>query len=301
MGRKIEILGSHQVDKNAWDACIQKSASGLIYACTDYLDNLADNWCGIVINDYESVLPVPYRKKFGIKYCYDVPFMQQLGLFSPKYTEVDQELLNCIFSIVPYGDYNFNFLNQPAKGSCVHHNYVISLQDDYAVIEKKFSKDIPFYIARSQKTGLVYQEGSIEEAMQQFRLLYQRRTPHVNNAICHKFTALANAFSKQGKCLVRKVTMPDNELCAIVLLLKDNRRIYNIINGIPTAGRETGANYFLFSEVLKEFQQTGLVFDFEGSDIPGVRQFYKKFGGVNQPYRRLHFNHLPVPLRWLKK
>src|SRR5581483_417242 len=106
----------------AWDKVIRQSASGLIYATTDYLDHLADNWYGIVINGYESVVPVPFRKKFGIKYCYDVPFMPQLGLFSSKYTEVDENLLNCIFSAVRYGDYNFNFLNQPARASSVHHN-----------------------------------------------------------------------------------------------------------------------------------------------------------------------------------
>lgn len=301
MARQINILASHQIDQQAWDQCIRQSASGLIYATTDYLDHLADNWYGIIINGYESVLPVPFRKKFGINYCYDVPFIQQLGLFSSKYTEVDEELLKILFSTVRYGDYNFNFLNQPAKGSSVHHNYVLSLDKSYTDLEKRFSKDISFYITRSQKKGLAYQEGNIEEAMKIFRLLYQHRTPHVSKAICNRFINLAGFLSKQQKCLVRKVITQDNTICAIALLLKDERRIYNIINGIPAAGRETGANYFLFSELLKEFQQTDLIFDFEGSDIPGVKNFYKKFGAVNQPYRRLHFNHLPGWIKWLKK
>lgn len=301
MARQIDILPSHQIDKQAWDQCIRKSASGLIYATTDYLDYLSDNWYGIIINGYESVLPVPFRKKLGIKYCYDVPFIQQLGLFSSKYTEVDQELLNCIFINIKYGDYNFNFLNQPAKANSTHHNYVLSLQGSDASLEENFSKDVLFYVTRSQKRGLLYKEGSIEEAMEIFLQLYQRRTPHISKAICNQFSLLANLLSQRQQCLARKIITPDNDTIAVVLLLKDERRIYNIINGIPAAGRETGANYFLFYEVLKEFQESRLIFDFEGSDIPGVRSFYKKFGAVNQPYRSLHFNDLPLPVRWLKK
>jgi hypothetical protein len=301
MERQIDILASHQVDQQAWNKCIRQSASGLIYATTDYLDHLADNWYGVVINGYESVLPVPFRKKLGIKYCYDVPFMPQLGLFSSRYTEVDEELLKYIFSLVKYGDYNFNFLNQPAKASSIHHNYILSLQDSYTGLSKNFSKDISFYVARSEKQGLIYKEATIEEAMDLFRLLYQKRTPNVSAGICKRFQQLAMLSLKQEKCIVRRIAGEDDKTYAIALLLKDEKRIYNIINGIPQAGREAGANYFLYQELFKEFQQSNLIFDFEGSDIPGVKQFYKKFGAVNQPYKRLHFNHLPLPVRWLKK
>ena len=301
MERQIDILASHQVDKQAWDQCIRQSASGLIYASFDYLDHLADNWCGIIINDYESVLPVPFRQKLGIKYCYDVPFMPQLGLFSYKYTEVDEELLKCIFSTVQYGDYNFNFLNQPAKTTSVHHNYVLSLRDSYADLKKNFSKDVTENIHKAEQKSLQYQQSTIDETIDLYIKLYASRSPHVTRNNYERFRQAARLLEAQGKALTRKVIDSKGNILSTILLLKDERRLYNIMNSTTRTGRKEEANYFLLSEVWKEFQQSGLIFDFEGSDIPGIKQFYKKFGANDQPYRRLHFNHLPAIIKWLKK
>ncbi len=61
------------------------------------------------------------------------------------------------------------------------------------------------------------------------------------------------------------------------------------------------ANHTLLNEVLKEFSERDLLFDFEGSDLPGVKEFYEYFGPVNQPYFHYHFNYLPFPLNLIKR
>ena len=53
--------------------------------------------------------------------------------------------------------------------------------------------------------------------------------------------------------------------------------------------------------MIKEFAGKPLLFDFEGSDIQGVKSFYEKFGAVNQPYFHYHHNQLPGILKLLKK
>ena len=70
------------MDIAKWDACVCNSNNGLIYATSVYLNFMSDDWNGIVVNNYDCVMPIPWRKKFGIRYCYDVPFVQQLGWFS---------------------------------------------------------------------------------------------------------------------------------------------------------------------------------------------------------------------------
>jgi hypothetical protein len=54
-------------------------------------------------------------------------------------------------------------------------------------------------------------------------------------------------------------------------------------------------------EILKEFSGRNLLFDFEGSDLPGVKEFYECFGPIDQPYFHYHFNDLPFPLNLVKK
>ena len=66
-------------------------------------------------------------------------------------------------------------------------------------------------------------------------------------------------------------------------------------------GQHALAGHFLYDSLIKEYSQTGLIFDFEGSDIPGIKHFYKSFGAIEQPYSRIHFNRLPYLLQLLKR
>ncbi|WP_315816464.1 hypothetical protein [Paraflavitalea speifideaquila] len=51
-----------------WDRCIADAPNGLIYGYSFYLDKMADNWDGLVLNNYEAVMPLPWKKKWGIYY-----------------------------------------------------------------------------------------------------------------------------------------------------------------------------------------------------------------------------------------
>src|SRR5215216_511602 len=84
MRNEIEIIPSYNIDREKWDRCVNESSNAMIYAASAYLDHIADNWTGIVAKDYEQVMPVAWRKKFGIRYSYQIPFVQQLGIFCGK-------------------------------------------------------------------------------------------------------------------------------------------------------------------------------------------------------------------------
>ena len=73
------------------------------------------------------------------------------------------------------------------------------------------------------------------------------------------------------------------------------------MNTTTPAGRKTEANHFLLDSIIKEFSDQPFVFDFEGSDLPGVKAFYQNFGPVNEGYLMVKYNNLPWPLSWLKK
>ena len=79
-----------EIDEAKWDKCISKASNGLIYAYSYYLDGMADNWDALVLNDYEVVMPLPWRKKFGFYYLYQPAFTAQLGLFG---RDINKELV----------------------------------------------------------------------------------------------------------------------------------------------------------------------------------------------------------------
>ncbi|MDQ2753359.1 MAG: hypothetical protein M3R72_10095, partial [Bacteroidota bacterium] len=83
-----------------------------MYAQYDYLQVLADNWMGIVVNNYEAIMPIPFRKKWGILYCYNAPFVQQSGLFGNEDEELLKKLMRIAKKHFSYGDLFFNFQNR---------------------------------------------------------------------------------------------------------------------------------------------------------------------------------------------
>ncbi len=300
----VSILPSHKIDAEKWDACVAANSNGLIYATTVYLNAMADNWSGLVIDDYATVMPLPWRKKYGIRYLYTPPFTQQLGIIGN--IEINQtQWLQALQRFVKYGTYLFNYDNNVALhglkvSSC--NNYIIDLNGNYPAIKKRYKKSFKQNIARAAKQQLTYTNSfKVEEPIALFYQYNCLKTNHVSSSDYSRFKQLCNTLCVTGDALIRKVVNSAGEILCIVLLLKDSKRYYNLINYTSPEGRKLEANYFLYDNLLMEFAESHMLFDFEGSDLPGVKAFYESTGAVNQPYYQWQFNKLPWPINVLKR
>lgn len=297
---ELQLLPSYKIDKQKWDECLNNSSVPFIYASSVYLDTMADNWDGIIVGDYECIMPVPWKKKFGIKYVYHVPFMQQSGMFGKKFQQNDINAgIKLMIQSFKYGDYFLNHYNN-FKGGKVCNNYILSLASNYRSISFFYSDKLKADLAKAAKNSLEYEHADADEVINLFRELYAEKIPDVTSKDYKNFYDLCEIKSKENNLIVRKVSS-DKKILAMSLLLKDKLRIYNLMSGTISEGRKMYAGHFLYDSLIKEFSQTGLIFDFEGSDIPGVEHFYKSFGAINQPYTKIHFNNLPYILRLLKR
>jgi hypothetical protein len=111
---------------------------------------------------------------------------------------------------------------------------------------------------------------------------------------------MCKSYQQQGRLIIREA-LADNEIIAVAVLLKSNNRLYNLLSGVTAAGRKNKANHFLYNNIINEFSNKPMIFDFEGSDLPGVAFFYRSFGPKEEPYDFIRWNNLPWPLKWLKK
>jgi len=284
----LSIVPSHQVDRTKWDACIDAAPNRLIYGRSVYLDHVADNWTGIIMNDYDAVMPVPWRKKYGITYSYDVPFLQQTGVFGRCTPAATAAFLQRLQTICRAGYYHFNYCNE-LPGLLPRRNYVLPLTT-YEHLSAGFSKDVKLNIRKAGMSGLTYATGSIDEAVALFKHLYSERLK-ISEDQFERFAKVCGHLHHIGQTIVRKVTDATGETIAAMLLLKDGDRMHNMMNSTTPSGRKHEANYYLFSRLFMEFQDKGLLFDFEGSDKPEIENFYRRFGAKDQPYFR-------YTLRW---
>ena len=117
----IRYLKNSEIDTGKWDETVLGSVNTSIYAYSWYLDIVCDSWDALVEDDYVGVMPLPWKQKVGIKYLYQPPFTQQLGLFSPALIS-EQKTKDYIDAIPPafrYGDINLNKHSRISASSIV--------------------------------------------------------------------------------------------------------------------------------------------------------------------------------------
>ncbi|HTS44639.1 MAG TPA: GNAT family N-acetyltransferase [Puia sp.] len=298
----IRYLKRENIDTNRWDRCIVEATNGLIYAHSFYLDHMARHWDALVLNDYEAVMPLTWNKKLGIKYVYQPPFSQQLGIFSNR--KIDELLMSSFIGITQekfrFAEIFFNAKNQFIRFE-QKSNYILDLKDNYESVSAFYKKDMLKNLKHSKKYDLLYSiSDAFEEAVRLFIKQYRKRIPHVGADDYCRFMELCRIAFEKKMLLVRKTTTSSNELLSIAIFFIDNKRLYNVMSTTLPKGRDIGANHFLYDELIREFSGKNIILDFEGSEIPGIASFYQKFGALNEPYYFFRYNNLPWPLKFLK-
>ena len=297
----LQYLRRNQVDTGKWDQCIDKCPNGLIYAYSFYLDHLAPDWSALVLGDYEAVMPLPLRTKWGVQYIYKPALVASLGVFGQSLTrELVQQFIQAIPPAIKLIDTCLNvgniFLNPPEFHK-LHSNFILPLQLPYEQLYSGYRENIKRNIKRAQKLNNSYStEIGVEEVLRLARM-QPDRSSHVTETDYANFTRLYHFLHQQKKAVACGVYTPANELVASCVYFFSHNRAYYILVGNHPNGRTQGASHFLIDRFIHDNAGTGLLLDFEGGDFRNLAFFYSSFGAQLEIYPALYVNRLPW---WMK-
>src|SRR5437868_14283744 len=101
----------------------------MIYAYSFYLDTMAGYWDALILNDYEAVMPLTWKKKYGISYLYQPPFVAMSGIFGNNLTADDvKAFIHAIPQKFRLIEISLNHANTIADKKTVRqNNYVLNL------------------------------------------------------------------------------------------------------------------------------------------------------------------------------
>jgi hypothetical protein len=298
----IQYIKRSELDTARWDETIDAAQNSLIYAYSFYLDHMSKHWDALILGDYEYIMPLTWNKKWGIKYLYQPPFTQQLGIFSRQSTteEIMSAFLNSIENKFSFAEIFLNHDNSKNRNLIPRNNYILSMSDQYEELISRYKKDMKKNLRHAGNFEMNYRSSfGVQEAIAIYQQTYHQRTPHVTATDFQHFGNLCKHL--KDDVIVRIATDGENKLLAAALLLSRKNRIYLIQSTTLPAGRENEANYFLLDQVIREFSGNDLILDFEGSDIEGIAHFYMNFGSNNQPYYFYKYNRLAWPWKIFKK
>jgi hypothetical protein len=300
----IVYLKNSEIDRDQWDSCIKASRSLKPYAYSWYLDIMAPGWEALIDDDYDSVFPIPVRKRFGIKYIATPIFLQKLGAYSPD--KSSEYAINEFLDYMP----EFYKLVDLCVGQKVdfsrykvteRSNYELDLSLPYEKLWSNFTSDCRrvIHIAARKKIEMTSQV-SPDELIDLFinhkgnllKSIKTRDYQHLNNLMNYCIN------NKKGQIIGVRAARKRLEFGIFLIEIPGSKTI--LFMATSPESREKRISHFILNEIIRNNALTKNILDFTGSSIPSIAKFIESFGCKNISYYRIYRNTLPWPIRMFK-
>jgi hypothetical protein len=303
--RSLQYLHRNQIDTAQWDQCIANAHNGLLYAYSFYLDHMSPEWDALVLGDYEAVMPLTWRKKFGICYLYQPFVTVPLGVFSSR--PIDQALMETFINSIP-GKFKLIDISLNTANNCLNSpyakprkNYELPLTGTYDRIQQNYNRHARRKLKKAGEAGLQVAEGIAVEKIAALSYKMMSEREKVSMTDYEKFITLCKNIQPHVEaCNTIAAIDTAGAIISSDIYIVHNKRIYSLLAGNLPQANECGAFYFVLDRLIKKYAGTGYLFDFEGSDIPGVAFLFECLGGQLTWYSHLIINRLPPVLQWVK-
>ena len=307
---QIRLLKREEIETPKWNGCVHYSPNSRIYGYSWYLDNVADDWWGLVEGDYESVMPLVWNDKMlKTKQIYQPFLSQQLGLFSMNICSRTrlEAFLNAIPTEFKYVNMQLNFSNTDIAEfenwkMELKPNFILDLKRPYEDIHKAYSTNLKRVLKKIDEHNL-YATTDLkpEKFVAEARKYHIQQKTNIPEAFFHTALRVIYNCLHRGQGTIFAVFDENQQLCAATFIVYDSYRLINLINFSTQIGKSNNSMHFLLDSLIRNNANSIKMFDFEGSAIEGIARFYESFGAINQPYPSIKYNNLPWYLRLIKK
>lgn len=296
----IQYVDHHQIDPTKWDSAILRSPHPLAYGLFEYLNAVCESqWDALIYNDYESVFPLPFKKKFGIKYIVQPVFCQQLGAFGSNVNVSTHHFLSAIpkrflrvrLQLNPYFDQTNEVESiQTKPAGIIASSGKLTTKTNMTIQLSQpldYNKDCKKNLHRLAELPIEYKINaiSIREAIDTYRKAWGKQNPEIED---EHYQLFANACTDRLSFTVTAHHQKEGDLlgAAIFLITPENtkRSLHYVCAGPTEAGKSIGVMHGIIDFILNRYKGENMLFDFEGSSIASVASFYKKFGANEEPF-----------------
>jgi hypothetical protein len=305
---KVKYIQSQEYNK--WNDFVDKSPQGSIFCKTWYLKTLGVNFEILVIEENLLIKAgIVLAKNFMNSYSNPM-FDKYLGVIFSFESKVTQKVVSKQYKMLSAivdevkkfksFDYHFhpNFKNWipffwEDFSQQTRYTYRIcysdkSLESIYSCFHSNLKNDINFSQKNNIKITMDVPMDLFFEIINKTFLRQGSKAPFNKNKIQNYINKLSElnhyrSFSAEDK---------EGNILAVCGIVFDTNSSFLILNGIDIENHIRGANAMMIYESIKYFKKRSIYYDFEGSMLPGVEQFYRRFGGELTPYMRVWNDNL---------
>jgi len=286
----IKHLTRKKLDVVKYNACITNSIQSRMYAYSWYLDVVSDNWDVLVLGDYEAVMPLPWRKKYFIKYVYPPFWLLELGVFSSEEKIDIDAFLKVLFKKHCFIELRMNTVNQFKKMSINIEKQLqyLSLKGGYDTVFLNYQKDRKKDLRKAAKLNLSEKwGGDTSQLIELFKNNVGKRTQNIKKKNYDDLEKIMKTCIEKKVGETLSVYDDRKELVACAFFLKHQEEITILVSSTDFKNRKNGANTFLIDKAISRYQNGFEKFNFGGSSIVSIANYFKSFGAETKTYSLL--------------
>jgi hypothetical protein len=303
----IHHLPHTSIDPHKWDACIVNSQNRLPYALSWWLDAVCPEWDALVQDDYLAVMPLTHGHKLGIHYLYQPYFTQQLGIFSPS--PITPLIITDFLKAIPlkykYVQIQLNSHNNVQHADLAfstRKNFILDLKPSAIELASNYHRNCRRNIQKAINAGFTVKQGPSSSVFTSFiRNNLDKQLTGTRKSFYPTLARVTSASMQQSAGEIVGIYSHTGELAAAGWFITALGRCLFQVCASTEKGKENQAMYLLVNHMISRNAGSGLVFDFAGSNIPGIAYFNSGFGSTVTHYPVIKRNLLPWPVKWLKK
>ena len=280
----FKLLNASQIDSDKWNDVVFHHGGGIVYSCTWYLNAVTGGkWKGLVFGDYDAVAALPYA--FPVLWHFKInrpALVQQLGIIGPKHLLPNLIHILQLFTkekrlkgVLSMNEHNEPFLEHLKTKRT---NMLLPLDQPYEVIRMNYSKKLRNRINHYLPFVDVgwADQSNVDLFLEKFVTFTLKPAGINGNKLIRCTKKLINiAFEKNiGKIVF---LYKDNQVIAGKFFLQTALRVVLLCSWFDKDYAKYNCQGLLTDALIKTYAGTQMTLDFEGSDIPGVFEFYVNF------------------------
>lgn len=153
----------------------------------------------------------------------------------------------------------------------------------YPEICKAYSKTVRYDIRKAEEALNITESDDIDAFYFLHNKTFERQ--NMTSTVSHEFLKSFDSECVQNKA--RKLLFadsPDGKHVCAAYLVYDDKCVYYLMSGTDSEYRNMNALSLLIDAGIRFAAETGRDFDFEGSMVEGIADYFRKFGGKLTPY-----------------
>lgn len=291
----IRFYRHDEIDRTRWDACVETSPAATFFAEYDILSVANPEWAALVEDNYVAVMPLPWRRKHGLKYVYNPFYFTRLGVFSAKpiACELVAEFLQAVPKCFVSLDMNLNESvpdEAAVPGGHLKVSHRLDLNQPYEVICKGYGSNHRRNIKAARGfEPVIDQNIPAVEVIALYRSSRRGsgKSVRMQDADYAIFLNVCEIAKQRGLADVWGVRDSDGSLLAGAVFLRDHGRVWFWASGREEERADRKAMFFLMDEYIRQHANRPLLLDFNGSSTESVARFYAGFGSQRYTFPAL--------------